>query len=112
MTQPCPVDSNLTCHVYDTSYSNDKDNKVIKIDVLAVHYDQNNVRVPEWDTFSYVLADMSEENRVEVAPGVFEYSYTLADTMLQNNTPLPTLIQTAIHIADVDGTLNKRLYDI
>jgi hypothetical protein len=112
MTKPCPADSGLTCNIYDTSYSNDKDNKVIKIDVLAIHYDSDGHRVPKLDTYSYVLADMSDENRVEVTPGVFEYSYTLADTMLANGTGLPDLIQMAIHIGDVDGTLNKRLYNL
>lgn len=112
MDKPCPVDSGLTCNIYDMGYSNDRINQIIKIDVLAVHFDSNGNRVPEWDTYSYVLADMSDENKVEVSDGVYEHSYTLADTMLSNGTSVPSLIQTAIHIADVDGTLNKRLYGL
>ncbi len=142
MNKPCPVNSDLTVKIYDTDYRNDKPNQTITINVRAIHYDSNNVRVPEWDCDDSVIADMSVERQIDVTPEgqvavktistgvvrlendgyvlitdeeftrIYEPSYILANTMLQNNTPLPSLIQTAIHIADVDGTLNKRLYGI
>lgn len=112
MIKPCPVNSDLTVNIYDTNYSNDKRQKIIKIDVRAIHLNSLGERVPEWDCDTYVLADMSEENRIEVAEGVYEYSYVLADTFLQQGMSIPQLIAMASQIADVDGSLNKRIYNI
>ena len=142
MMTPCPVNPDLIVKVYDTDYRNDKNAQIITITIRAIHYSSAGIRVPEWDCDDFVIADMSEEKQVDVTPDgqvavetvltgvvrlevsgyvlidgeiftrIYEPSYTLANTMLQNNVPLPSLIQTAIHIADIDGTLGKRLYGI
>lgn len=112
MMSPCPVRSDLVVKIWDINYKNNKQEKVIKIDIIALHFDQNGVRVPQYDNISYVMADMSEERRVEIIEGVYEYSYILASTMLENNTPMSQLIAMTIQIADADGTLNKRLYNL
>lgn len=112
MIKPCHVRGDLDVKIYNLNYSNDKDKKVIKIDIVAIHFDANGERVPIYDGYSYVIADMSEERKVEVSEGVYEYSYTLANTFLENAMPINQLIATAIQIADADGSLNKRLYNL
>lgn len=112
MIKPCPVRGDLTVRLHYLWYNNDPIKKEIRIDLLAVHYDENNERVPEYDDKSYVIADMSEEGKIEVSEGVYEYSYTLANTFLENAMPINDLITMACQIADADGSLNKRIYNI
>lgn len=110
MIKPCPINGDLDVLIWETSYVNDKVNKVMNISIVALHFDSDGNRVPIYDCKSYVIADMSEERKVEVSEGVYEYSYTLANTMLDNGEPVKTLLAKAIQIADADGSLNQRLY--
>lgn len=112
MIKPCPVRGDLDVKIYDKNYKNDKKAKVITIDIVAIHFDANGERVPMYDGYSYVIADMSEERKVEVAPDVYEYSYTLANTFLENAMPINQFIAMACQIADTDGSLNKRIYNL
>ena len=111
MTKPCPVNGDLEVRVWETSYINDKEKKVIHIDIIALHFTSSGNRVPVYDCKSYVIADMSEEKKVEVTEGVWEYSYVLANTILDNGESVKTLLAKAVQIADLDGSLNQRLYN-
>ena len=112
MQKPCPVNSDLTVKIYDRNYKNDKELKVIQIDIIAIHFDSQGNRVPLYDRKDVVIADMSEERRVEITEGVYEYSYVLANAIIENGEPVKTLIAKAIQIADADGSLNQRLYGL
>ncbi len=112
MTKPCPVDENLTVKIYERGVKTDKDKKEITFTILALHFDSNNERVPMYDTTTYVIADMSEERKVEIVPSVFEYSYDLASSMIENGESVKFLVSKAIEIADLDSSLNKRLYEL
>lgn len=110
MIKPCPVNGDLEVRVWERGWYNDKDKKIINIDIIALHFDSQGNRVPLYDSRDVVIADMSEERRVEITEGVYEYSYVLGNAIIENGEPVKTLIAKAIQIADVDGTLNKRLY--
>ena len=112
MSKPCPVNSDLTVKIYDRNYKNDKELKVIQIDIIAIHFDSQGNRVPLYDSKDVVIADMSEERRVEITEGVYEYSYVLANAIIENGEPIKTLIAKAIQVADADGSLNQRLYEL
>ena len=112
MIKPCPVNENLTVKIYERGINTDKEQKVIVFKLLALHFDSNNERVPMYDTTTYVITDMSEERKVEIVPSVFEYSYDLASSMIENGESVKFLVSKAIEIADLDGSLNKRLYEL
>ena len=112
---PCPIDNSLIPKVYDINYSNDKTNKVIQIDVRIIHYNQSGKRVPEWDCDTYIICDMTEDRKVSIPysnPIEYEYSYVLADTMLQNGMSINELISMAIQIAEFEPNSDflKRIY--
>ena len=113
---PCPKDNSLIAKVYDINYSNDKINKIIRIDVRIIHYNQNSERVPIWDTDTYIICDMTEDRMVMIpesgSPGIKEYSYVLAETLLHNGMSIKQLISSAIQLAEIETNSEflKRIY--
>ena len=102
--------------MYDKNYSNDKTNKVVRIDVRIIHYNQNGERVPQWDADTYIICDMSEDRKVTIPesnPVEYEYSYVLANTMLQNGMTINQLISMAIQLAEFEtnSLFLERIYN-
>ena len=112
MIKPCPVDENLTVKIYERGVKTDKDKKEITFTILALHFDSEGNRVPQWDGYSYVMADMSEDRKVQVDENTSFYSYDLAISMIENGDSVSSLVTKAIQLADLDGSLNKRLYEL
>ena len=60
----------------------------------------------------FVFADMNEERKVQVDENTSFYSYDLAISMIENGDSVSSLVTKAIQLADLDGSLNKRLYEL
>lgn len=71
-----------------------------------------NTAVVTAGTIQAGTADMSEERKVQVDENTSYYSYDLAISIIENGDSISSLVTKAIQLADLDGSLNKQLYDL
>ena len=128
--ETCPLDSTLTPKVYYMAF--EKNSNSFKMDILVTHFKENGDRITKYDVIDSILADMSEERKVDVTPAGFiavedalgvvrlepdtyillpeekltkitEYSFVLANSMIGQGMSIPQLIGMSAQIWYADG---------
>lgn len=107
--EKCPLDSSLTPKVYYMDFQ--KTDVSFRMDILVAHFDSNGNRVSRYDSLDTIIADMSEERRVEISEGIYEYSFVLANSFIAQGMSIPQLISMSSQIWYSDGSW-KRIYPI
>jgi len=129
--ETCPLDSTLNPRVYYVAF--EKNSNSFKMDILVTHFKANGDRVTKYDAIDTILADMSEERKVDVTPAGFiavedalgvvrlepdtyillpeekltkitEYSFVLANSMIGQGMSIPQLIGMSAQVWYADGS--------
>ena len=111
MVPPCPVDSYVTLRkIFWTGEEHDVMDK-FRINILVLHFDAQGNRITKWDKQTWTQADAQTmiDNPLDTGTQVNEYDFFMS-IVESGQMTLIEAVMLGIQRADLDGTINRRIY--
>jgi len=111
MIPPCPIDETITKRVVYWDGIVDAIETSFKIWIIIIHF-RGEERASEYDKKTWTKADKDIIIDNPMNPGELVNELDFFKSMIEAGAPLPSVLMYGIQTADIDGTLNARIYGI
>jgi hypothetical protein len=113
MIPPCPVDDTVELRkIYWTGEKHEVMDS-FRINLLVLHFDKDGNRMTKWDKMTWTQADTQTmiDNPLNPGEQVNEYDFFMSIVQSGQMTLIDAVLL-GIQRADLDGTINRRIYGI